>query len=228
MKAHRSGRDPSDRSPRARGAGASGGAGVTYDLAELAQASAVSPRTIRLYVAQELLPPPLVRGTSTSYGQEHLLRLRAIARLRAEKGLRLADIQRRLAKLSPAALADLAGPLPPEVATSAAAPAHRAGRARKPLPPPVGASARDPLPTPVDAGARDQLPAPVDAGARDPLPLPGGLERWDRLALLPGLELHLRSDATAVVRRIAAEIHARYGALPPDAEPAGPASPRSS
>ncbi|XXT22300.1 hypothetical protein WME94_12135 [Sorangium sp. So ce429] len=57
MKAHRSGRDPSDRSPRARGAGASGGAGVTYDLAELAQASAVSPRTIRLYVAQELLPP---------------------------------------------------------------------------------------------------------------------------------------------------------------------------
>ncbi|WP_437758097.1 helix-turn-helix domain-containing protein [Sorangium sp. So ce1389] len=216
MKAHRSGREPSDRSPRARAAGVSGGAGVTYDLAELAQASAVSPRTIRLYVARELLPPPMVRGTSTSYGQEHLLRLRAIARLRAEKGLRLADIQRRLAKLSPAALADLAGPLPPEVATSPAAPAPRAGRARKPLPPPVGASARDPLPT------------PVGASARDPLPLPGGLERWDRVALLPGLELHLRSDATAVVRRIAAEIHARYGALPPDAEPAGPASPRSS
>ncbi|WP_437652151.1 helix-turn-helix domain-containing protein [Sorangium sp. So ce1182] len=216
MKAHRSGRAPSDRSPRARAAGASGGAGVTYDLAELAQASAVSSRTIRLYVARELLPPPMIRGTSTSYGQEHLLRLRAIARLRAEKGLRLVDIQRRLAKLSPAALADLAGPLPPEVATSPAAPARRAGRARKPLPPPVGASARDPL------------PLPGDAIARDPLPLPGGLERWDRLDLLPGLELHLRSDATAVVRRIAAEIHARYGALPPDAEPAGPASPRHS
>ncbi|MGK3991341.1 MerR family transcriptional regulator [Sorangium sp. So ce136] len=227
MKAHRSGRAPSDRSPRARAAGASVGAGVTYDLAELAQASAVSPRTIRLYVARELLPPPMVRGTSTSYGQEHLLRLRAIARLRAEKGLRLVDIQRRLAKLSPAALADLAGPLPPEVATSPAAPAHRAGRARKPLPPPVGANARDPLPTPVGASARDPLPLP-GASARDALPLPGGLERWERLALLPGLELHLRSDATAVVRRIAAEIHARYGALPPDAEPAGPASPRSS
>ncbi|WP_437669111.1 hypothetical protein [Sorangium sp. So ce131] len=51
-------------------------------------------------------------------------------------------------------------------------------------------------------------------------------ERWDHVVLLPGLELHVRGDATAVVRRLATEIHARYGAHPPDGEPSNAASRR--
>ncbi len=38
--------------------------------------------------------------------------------------------------------------------------------------------------------------------------------RWSRVGLLPGLELHVRGDASAFVRRIAAEIHARYASAP--------------
>ena len=43
-------------------------------------------------------------------------------------------------------------------------------------------------------------------------PLPG--ESWGRVMLLPGLELHVLASAGEVVRRLAREILARYGAGP--------------
>jgi DNA-binding transcriptional MerR regulator len=42
--------------------------------------------------------------------------------------------------------------------------------------------------------------------------------RWDYVELLPGLELRVRSNAGAVLRRLAQEIHAQYGAAAPGAE----------
>jgi DNA-binding transcriptional MerR regulator len=53
----------------------------TYKLDELAHATGMSARTVRYYVQRGLLPPAAFRGKDTSYGHEHLVRLRAIRRL---------------------------------------------------------------------------------------------------------------------------------------------------
>jgi hypothetical protein len=53
-------------------------------------------------------------------------------------------------------------------------------------------------------------PAPSPAPPVDPLADKGA--RWDRIELLPGLELNVRTDATTLVRRLASEILAGYGA----------------
>lgn len=64
-------------------------------IAELAQRAGVTPRTIRYYVAEGLLPPPGGRGQRRSYGQEHVRRLDTIRRLKAAY-LPLQEIRRRL------------------------------------------------------------------------------------------------------------------------------------
>lgn len=90
-----------------------------YKLTELARAAGVSVRAVRYYLGKGLLPAAEFRGGSTRYGEEHLQRLRAIQRLRAQEGLRLGAIRKRLAKLDDAAIAAIAGPLePPKTATA--------------------------------------------------------------------------------------------------------------
>jgi DNA-binding transcriptional MerR regulator len=54
---------------------------ITYKLEELARAANISPRTVRYYVQRGLVPPPAFRGKDSSYGPEHLVRLKAIRRL---------------------------------------------------------------------------------------------------------------------------------------------------
>jgi DNA-binding transcriptional MerR regulator len=54
---------------------------ATFRLEDLARAADVSPRTVRYYVQRGLLPAPEFRGKDTTYGPDHLLRLRAIKRL---------------------------------------------------------------------------------------------------------------------------------------------------
>jgi DNA-binding transcriptional MerR regulator len=65
-------------------------------------------------------------------------------------------------------------------------------------------------------------PASVPAGAPGAAAdaaMPATFVRWDRAELLPGLEIAVRSDAAPVVRRLAEEIFAKYGAAAPS--PAG-------
>jgi DNA-binding transcriptional MerR regulator len=56
-------------------------------------------------------------------------------------------------------------------------------------------------------------PAATPPGVAPP---PYPCVRWDYVELLPGLELRVRSNAGAVLRRLAQEIHARYGAAAQD------------
>jgi DNA-binding transcriptional MerR regulator len=91
-----------------------------WKLTELAGAAGVSPRTVRYYVQRGLLPAPPFKGPDTVYGEEHLLRLKAIRALQA-RFLPLDAIQVELARLSPQELEALAhaspaseAPRPPE------------------------------------------------------------------------------------------------------------------
>ncbi len=78
-----------------------------YKLDELARAADVSARTVRYYVQRGLLPPPTFRGPDTSYGADHLARLRRIKELQA-RHLPLDEIQVALD----------GGPIPAPVAPS--------------------------------------------------------------------------------------------------------------
>ena len=76
---------------------------TAYKLDELARAADVAPRTVRYYVQRGLLPAPAFRGKDTTYGPEHLLRLRAIKHLQ-QAHLPLDEIQSRILAASPAEL----------------------------------------------------------------------------------------------------------------------------
>ena len=69
-----------------------------YALTDLARLADVTPRTIRYYVAQGLLPSPDGAGRAARYSDGHLARLRLIRRLQREH-LPLADIRARLERI---------------------------------------------------------------------------------------------------------------------------------
>ncbi|MEP7065673.1 MAG: MerR family transcriptional regulator [Gemmatimonadota bacterium] len=78
----------------------------SYDLLELCDAADVTPRTVRYYVQQGLLPSPDARGRGTKYDRAHLERIRLIKRLQA-RHLPLAEIRTQLADLSDATVSVL-------------------------------------------------------------------------------------------------------------------------
>jgi DNA-binding transcriptional MerR regulator len=62
-------------------------------LDELAERTGVTPRTIRYYQSQHVLPKPRREGRDARYNVEHLVRLHVIASLQ-ERGLKLEAIKR--------------------------------------------------------------------------------------------------------------------------------------
>ncbi|MFL5803789.1 MAG: MerR family transcriptional regulator [Roseiflexaceae bacterium] len=93
-----------------------------YTIGDLAELAGTTPRTIRYYTAEGLLPPPDTRGRYALYGQEHLDRLRLIARLK-DAYLPLGEIKLRMEQLSGGEirhlLADYAGQPAPTPASAA-------------------------------------------------------------------------------------------------------------
>jgi len=69
-----------------------------YTIGHLAELAGVTPRTIRYYTAEGLLPRPDARGQYALYGEEHLLRLQLIAQLK-ESYLPLGEIKARIENL---------------------------------------------------------------------------------------------------------------------------------
>ncbi len=95
-----------------------------YTIADLENLTGVNRRNIHFYVQQGVLPPPEGAGLAARYGEEHLLRLRAIPLLR-NRGLRLDEIRARLENSSTRELTQLLNqpqPLPNEVRRAAHAP----------------------------------------------------------------------------------------------------------
>jgi DNA-binding transcriptional MerR regulator len=69
-----------------------------YSLSELTDEAGVSVRTVRYYIAEGLLPPPVTAGPRSSYTRAHLDRLRLIDRMKTSY-LPLREIRRRLTAL---------------------------------------------------------------------------------------------------------------------------------
>ena len=140
---------------------------VLYDLQELSGRAGVTPRTVRYYIQQGLLPAPGMTGPGAKYGQAHLDRLRLIRRLQREH-LPLAEIRRRIEGISDAevrersAAADYARGLLDSVAMARPLASMELPGLRSPSPPP---------PPPPPATERSQ---------------------WERISLTPDLELHVR------------------------------------
>ena len=161
-----------------------------YSLQDLADLADVTPRTIRFYVAQGILPSPGRVGPGTTYGPGHLARLKLIRRLQREH-LPLAEIRARLDVLNDEAIVALVD------APAAPSPAGSASDYIRTVlggsPQPVRVAA------PMRAFAAEEIAAyrMVPAG-----PLPGPAlpppdrSQWDRIVLVPDVELHVRRPLT--------------------------------
>lgn len=179
-----------------------------YSISELAALAGVTPRTIRYYTAEGLLPGPDTRGPYARYGHAHLLRLQLIARLKAAY-LPLAAIKERIEQLGEQELAQLLAelaPAPPPPPTSASDYlAEVLGRMPAPQRLAEAPARYEALPAPAfgladaaapRAPAAPQMIAPAPAPP-PPAPQPrlgpaAALEqRWRRITLAPGVELHI-------------------------------------
>jgi DNA-binding transcriptional MerR regulator len=152
-----------------------------YSLSELTDEAGVSVRTVRYYIAEGLLPPPVNAGPRSSYTQAHLDRLRLIDRMKSSY-LPLKEIRRRLTAMNDTQIRHL---VESDVSTRAASiPAPRAveeSTSRPPdsaasyiarllhRPPPAAPPAPSPAPRHAARGAQDQrraeAPAPNEASA---------------------------------------------------------------
>jgi DNA-binding transcriptional MerR regulator len=192
-----------------------------YRIAELAQATGLTPRTIRFYVAEGLLPPPEGAGPAAVYTAGHRDRLQLIGLLK-DQYLPLKEIRRRLATLTDAEVRErlreeAAAPAPGATMADEAAQDDAVAYLSRAL---GGvAEGRTPLrayPPPAPATPPPAQPAPPPAAPWTPrqgqpgLPARGGQrredaargaarEQWERIALADGVELHVREDRRAAV-----------------------------
>jgi DNA-binding transcriptional MerR regulator len=154
-------------------------------IAELAQRAGVTPRTIRYYVAEGLLPPAGGRGQRRAYTEEHLRRLEVIGQLKAAY-LPLREIRRRFTSLGPGESG--------QFVHAVARPAFEPG-----LTPPAPVVSTGPT-AGLDQGTHSgAVPSGRFPLGFDPSPGMGKIEIyepietvWHRHVLAPGVELHVR------------------------------------
>jgi DNA-binding transcriptional MerR regulator len=187
-----------------------------YSLADLARLADVTPRTVRYYVAQGLLPSPEAAGPATRYGEVHLARLRLIRRLQRDH-LPLAEIRARLAAMTDEAIVSASAPAEPEPDSTpgaldfvhelmaqsgvtptlgghATAESPAAYEVRRPSllkriesAPPLAASMS--MPSPSAPAPAVQPPATESPAAHTTQP---DRSTWERLVITPDVELHVR------------------------------------
>jgi DNA-binding transcriptional MerR regulator len=176
----------------------------TLTLADVARLADVTPRTVRYYVAQGLLPSPGQAGPGSRYPESTLLRLQLIREMQRNH-LPLAEIRARLAGVSDVEIAGLVTPAAPAPADSAIDYIRGLLGMSRPDQPP-----RRPPSQPLPPAAAAPAMASRDLAAAEPAPLattsampaatapfndqPETVERsqWDRIALTPDIELQIR------------------------------------
>jgi DNA-binding transcriptional MerR regulator len=194
--------------------------GARYAIGDLAGLAGSTPRTIRYYVAQGLLPPPDGVGAGAHYTDAHLARLRLIRRLQRQHQP-LSEIRQRLGSLADAEVAALVADdaddeAPPDSALeylrailSGSSPAQvaedHAGYASPspnvPMPALRRRVAEPVLPRRMASGLpvphAPSMSIPAVAATPDIAPETGATtseqrSQWDRIALTPNIEIHVR------------------------------------
>lgn len=155
------------------------------DLVQLAKAAGVTPRTVRYYVQQGLLPSPGTRGPGTKYDRALLDRLLLIKGLQRQH-LPLSEIRRRLESLDDEGVrAALGGdpelPLRDTALGYVRAVMDRVKQPGEPLPVRVAA--------PPPPAFRDVEP---DLSGASPVRKYPVKATWERVSLSPEVELHVR------------------------------------
>ena len=164
-----------------------------YTLTELADVAGVTPRTVRYYLGQGLLPAVGQSGPGVRYGSGHLARLRVIRRLQVEH-LPLAEIRRRLQALDEAAIFDLAGsePTPPTDSALDYLRSVLAGGGSRSGDIPQSASKKGYLRALAGPGLQSSAAPSAPAAPATPASAPIERSQWERIVLAQDIELHLR------------------------------------
>ena len=164
-----------------------------FTISELAEEAGVTPRTIRFYTAEGLLPPPDTRGRYARYGEEHLDRLRLIQQLK-EAFLPLHAIRTHLDTMDSEGLAASAH-APADIGSSL-----RAYAEAPPASPRESASEyirklMDRIPPVVRERSPMKAAAPRAVTSSHAIPTPPQLlsEQWERIRITPELELHVKA-----------------------------------
>lgn len=207
---------------------------MLYTISELADASGVTPRTIRYYTAEGLLPPPDTRGRHALYGLEHLRRLQLIGRLK-DSYLPLGEIKARIEQLTAEQVAQLLGEYSqaPEALGPASAADYIAqvltSQSMPPAPrmlaetpsgyasgsaPPAPAATISPRPQRADAEAAPRAPAPLPASAPSPALQPSQVE-----AVMPAAPA---SSQGSLLRKLIPQRRERSSAALPTTLPTEP------
>lgn len=182
---------------------------TTFTIGDLAKRAGVTPRTIRYYTAEGLLPPPDTRGRYAHYGPEHLSRLMQISKLKADY-LPLNVIRERLGEPTTVAVRQLREAAPPYSAMprSTVPPPLDEPNAPTSLTPASGGDPFRPEAAPLQLGRYEFVPAlpeppPAEHTAHAQSAAP---ETWQRIVIEPGIELHIREALTVSQRRRAEAI----------------------
>lgn len=159
-------------------------------ISELSRITGMPVRRLRDYVARDLISPLERRGTATRYQRGQLVRLMAIKRFRAEQGLPLAEIKRRMDTMGERELEAWisTAPLPEAVLVALGLGSRPAGVA---TPPHVT----------VGTGAARVEATNIENSA---------LGTWYHVELLPGLVLQLSHNASPAVKSAAKRICDEY------------------
>lgn len=203
--------------------------GQTYSIGELAELAGVTPRTIRYYTSEGLLPPPDTQGKYARYNHDHLERLQLIAQLKSAY-LPLHKIRARIERLDSAGVHAMLNELPPQqiAETRSAADYIAAVMTQQQMPQPnmpIAAPTMQAQPAAAPAVStqrtgffRRVAPVPrAEISAEPSVEAPSELmaQAWERITLAPGVELHIRQpqDATIQeqVRKLVAQARALFG-----------------
>ena len=149
----------------------------SIDILELSDRTKVSPRTIRYYIQQGLLPAPEARGPGAHYGAEHVDKLRLIRRLQQEH-LPLSEIRKRIEKLAPEEVKRVLERKPDYRADSASEYVRR-----------VLSEGPAAYASPMRSLSEAAANLPRDQSSSSQLPQ---RSQWERFTLAPDVELHVR------------------------------------
>ncbi len=176
----------------------------SFDLPTLCDLAGVTPRTVRYYMQQGLLPQPGAGRDARKYGAGTLNRLRLIRQMQRQH-LPLAEIRARLETLADDAVAAL-------LESGQGSPPAPLGSAREYLdavfgqPPPRRSQAVDSTSVPrhralTRASSTLLGSASAPASTEPEASWPQAREQWERLRLHADVELHVRRPASRDLNR---------------------------